>query len=146
MKLQGINHVVLKVRDLKRSAKFYTDVLGFEEVGRRQGMVFLRGGGHPHDLALLEVGQDALPAQAHQVGLFHFCITMKDELALIELYRMCKENNVKILSTVDHVISRSFYIRDPDGLMVELTIDAPEEEWAHLENPFEQDKPYDLPD
>jgi catechol 2,3-dioxygenase-like lactoylglutathione lyase family enzyme len=31
MKVTGINHVVLHVRDLERSRKFYLDVLGFQD-------------------------------------------------------------------------------------------------------------------
>ena len=34
MKVQGVGHVVLKVRDLERSAQFYAGVLGLKEVGR----------------------------------------------------------------------------------------------------------------
>lgn len=146
MKLRGINHVVLKVRDLQRSAEFYSYILGFEQVGQRRRMLFFRGGGHPHDLALFEIGPDAAPLQPHQVGLFHFCITVEDETALAELYRRCKKACVKILGVVDHIVSHSFYVEDPDGNVVELTVDAPEEEWAHLENPFERDRPYHLPD
>ena len=39
--VKGVGHVVLKVRDLERSAKFYRDVIGLKEVARYQErMVF----------------------------------------------------------------------------------------------------------
>ena len=45
MKIQGVGHVVLKVRDLDRSARFYTGVLGLKEVARFEGrMVFFSAG------------------------------------------------------------------------------------------------------
>ena len=34
MKIEGVGHVVLKVRDLDRAAAFYVGVLGLKEVGR----------------------------------------------------------------------------------------------------------------
>ncbi len=46
---------------------------------------------------------------------------------------------------MDHIVSRSFYAVDPDGHVVEVTWDVPEQEWAHLENPFATDRPYTLP-
>lgn len=37
--VKNVGHVVLKVRDLERSARFYQDVLGLKEVAR--GLVAL---------------------------------------------------------------------------------------------------------
>jgi catechol 2,3-dioxygenase len=51
-----VGHVVLKVRDLKRSERFFTQVLGFEVVTRLnspRGVFFTLGEQH-HDLAVLE--------------------------------------------------------------------------------------------
>jgi cupin fold WbuC family metalloprotein len=140
--LQGINHVVLKVRNLQHSSRFYQEVLGFRPTGERPGMRFFTGGGHPHDLALYEVGEGAPSPPTNAVGLFHFCVTVADEAALAALYRHCRDRGADLQGSVDHVISRSFYLRDPDGLMVEVTCDVPEAEWRHLKNPFAQDRPW----
>lgn len=56
----GASHLVLNVRDLDESEKFWTELMGFERVGelkRGMKMRFYRGGtpGHHHDLALNEV-------------------------------------------------------------------------------------------
>lgn len=141
MKLQGINHVVLKVRSIERSARFY-EILGFRRTGERPGMLFFTGGAHAHDLALVEVGEAAPTPPPNAVGLFHFCVTVADEAALQELFRHCRDQGVSSQGSVDHVISRSFYLRDPDGLTVEVTCDVPEAEWRHLANPFAVDRPY----
>jgi len=34
IKIRNVGHVVLKVRDIERSARFYRDVLGLKEVAR----------------------------------------------------------------------------------------------------------------
>ena len=142
MLLQGINHVVLKVRNLESSARFYEEILGFQRTGARPGMLFFTGGTHPHDLALVEVGTDAPSAPPTAVGLFHFCVNVADEKALKELFRHCRQKGASIQGSVDHVISRSFYLADPDGLIVEVTCDVPESEWRHLANPFAADRAY----
>ena len=57
--LAKLGHVVLKVRDLKRSVEFYTQVLGFRvsdvypESMMKGGMAFLRCNADHHCLALI---------------------------------------------------------------------------------------------
>lgn len=41
---------------------------------------------------------------------------------------------------------RSFYVQDPDGNVVELGVDVPQEEWAQNAAPFTRDTAYALPD
>ena len=54
MQVKSLGHVVLKVRNLERSAAFYRDILGFKEVARYRGaMVFFSCGSNHHDLGLL---------------------------------------------------------------------------------------------
>src|SRR5258708_11983239 len=56
----GINHLVINVRDIEESHKFWTEILGFKQVGQssRRPMRFYSGdhGGqmNHHDIALVE--------------------------------------------------------------------------------------------
>ena len=143
MALKGINHVVLKIRNLERSRKFY-ELLGFSQSGQRNGMLFFHGGAHAHDLALFELGERAQLPGRSTVGMMHFCVTVPDEQELARLYHLLVEAGHEVISTVDHIVSRSLYTKDPDGNVVEVTVDMPESDWAHLENPFAIDKPYEL--
>lgn len=146
MALKGINHVVLKVRDLDASERFYR-LLGFTPSGTREElrMRFYHGGAHAHDLALKEMGAGAPLPPREGVGLFHFCVTVDTEAELPALRRRLVEAGYPVSEGVDHIVSRSFYTRDPDGNGVEVTWDTPESDWQHLDNPFALDKPYDLP-
>ena len=44
LKVEGVLHFTIPVKDLDRSEKFYTGVLGFEKIGRNDRIVFLRAG------------------------------------------------------------------------------------------------------
>jgi catechol-2,3-dioxygenase len=117
MKIQGVGHVVLKVRDLDRSARFYTGVLGLKEVARFPGrMVFFSAGTNHHDLAVMAVGPDAPNPPEQAVGLAHVALKIGDSLeTLREAQAALEASAVKIRGLRDHHVSQSIYLEDPDG-------------------------------
>ncbi len=141
MSIRGINHVVLRVRNLEASDAFYRGVLGLEKVGARGRMWFYSAGAHHHDLALMEMRG---AASAEKGALFHFCLDVPDEAALAELYERCWKAGVQVMGTADHTIMKSFYVTDPEGNVVELGFDVPREQWGELD-PFAADRPYTIP-
>src|SRR5512138_1438245 len=70
--IQHLGHVVLKVRNLARAERFYHDVLGLPIATRSSalGMIFFTLGDH-HDFAIMQIGDDAPPADPAATGLFH---------------------------------------------------------------------------
>ncbi|HEX6207806.1 MAG TPA: VOC family protein [Actinomycetota bacterium] len=132
MKVHELGHLVLYVRDLQRSVRFYRDVLGWEEIGRMgsQGAAFSSGRTH-HELLLLEVGEDATPIPpGRRVGMYHFGLkvgTTDDELR--EAIGALEAGGVQIMGMADHVVTHSVYIADPDGNEIELYIDVQPERW-----------------
>ncbi len=132
MKIHGVGHVVLKVRDLERSAHFYRDVLGLREVARFRGrMVFFSAGQNHHDLAILAVGPAAKGPEPDGVGLYHVALKIGDSLdALREAKAHLEAQGVKILGLSDHEVSQSIYAEDPDGIVVELFVDSDPAIWS----------------
>lgn len=128
IKIQGIDHLVLRVRDLPAALHFYVDLLGCS-VERRQdeiGLVQLRAGAQLIDLVPLDgklgrVGGAGPGAEGRNVD--HFCLRVEtlDEPAL---RRWLTSKGV----TVDAYGSRygadgegpSLYLFDPDGNALEL--------------------------
>lgn len=131
MQIKSLGHVVLKVRDLERSVAFYRDILGMKEVARYQRvMAFFSLGGNHHDLALMQIGAHAPESDPGSVGLYHVAFKIGDSL---DELRDCKAhleaNHVTILGMSDHGVSQSLYITDPDGIEIELYVDADPAIW-----------------
>jgi catechol 2,3-dioxygenase len=134
-----IGHVVIKVRNLEQSRKFYTDVIGLKLMmeAPKLKMAFLASNGRDHhEIGLVEVGVDALGPQKGEIGLVHIAFRLRDEEHLRAAYRELKENQVPILSTVDHGITKSIYFRDPDGHQLEVYCDNSPEYVASLPNSY----------
>ncbi len=135
IKPDRIGHVVIKVRDLERSKKFYTEVLGLQqmmELPQIRMAFFASNGRDHHELACVEVGAEAAGNQPKQIGLVHIAFRLRDEEHLRAAYREFKEKNVPIVFTVDHGITKSIYFRDPDGNQLEVYCDNPPEYIAQM--------------
>jgi len=131
MQIKAIGHVVLKVRNLERSAAFYRDVLGMQEVMRYRGaMAFFSFGSNHHDIGLLQLGDRAPDPEPHAVGLYHIAFKVGDTL---DELRACKaqleQHGVQLIGMSDHGVSQSLYLADPDGNEIELFVDADPASW-----------------
>ena len=134
MEVKELGHIVLFVKDVERSRRFYGETLGWREV-RREGArpntaTFSTGRTH-HELYLMQVGEDAQPVQrGRRLGLYHVGVkigTTDEELrdALAEL----REAGVEVVGSSDHGFTHSLYVLDPDGNEIELYIDVQPEVW-----------------
>ena len=134
MQVRELGHVVLYVRDLERSRRFYRDVLGFTEIGAfgTVGAAFSSGRAH-HELLLLEVGPEAAPLPSGpRIGLYHIGLKIgEDDDDLREAAARLREAGVPIAGAADHHVTHSLYLADPDGNEIELFVDVlPREVWS----------------
>lgn len=121
-KPKRIGHLVLNVKDVDASTRFYTEVMGFEVALERPGFgTFLTCGKIHHDLALFKAPEDAAPVTEGGLGLNHMAIQVEDYDELKDYYRKLQEYyETDDLRTVDHSMTKSIYIKDPDGNGIEL--------------------------
>ena len=135
MQVKELGHVVLYVRDIARSRRFYRDVLGFPAIDMGDALnfpaaAFSTGRTH-HELLLIEVGPDAaaLPP-GRRVGMYHFGLKIGDtDDELRDALQSLQAAGADIVGASDHTVTHSLYIRDPDGHEIELYIDVAGVDW-----------------
>ena len=143
----GVNHVVLNVYDIEESHQFWTDVIGLEHVGTLRPQPALGelppmrfySGKHDgqlthHDLALVE--NPNLPPRSEDWDAFggpqainHVAFTMPDRESWLEKLADLQAKGVKFNLRVNHGVTHSVYINDPNGYGVELLYELPREMW-----------------
>jgi glyoxylase I family protein len=120
---KSVVHFSIAVSDLEASRKFYTEVLGLKYVQTSQalGLVFLKAG---DDYVLLAKSDAPLERSAKDARRAHHAFKVdadKYEDAKKEL----TAKGVEIFEEEDRktgvFVGRQFYIRDPDGTVIEFT-------------------------
>lgn len=125
MNIQELGHVVLFVSNLKKSADFYRDDLGFREITRSKGVAAFSGGRTHHELLLIEVGGVPETRGTPKPGLYHIGFKIGDSPEdAKQVYRELQEKQIPIVGTGDHGVTHSIYILDPDGNELELYADV----------------------
>jgi catechol 2,3-dioxygenase len=142
---RGINHLVLNVRNLDVSHKFWTEIIGFRMVAELKNRPFKMrfysgvsesGDVTHHDLALAELpagveGQVAWSMQPNRVGLNHVAICWPDRESWLRQLEFLQAKGVRFLRRVNHGMTHSVYIEDPDGNGIEVLYELPREVWEH---------------
>jgi catechol 2,3-dioxygenase len=136
VQVKELGHLVLYVRNLERSRRFYADVLGWTQItvpGEELGFpvaAFTSGRTH-HELLLIEVGESAAPIpRGRRIGLYHFGLKVGDsDVELREARDQLAAAGVPLVGSADHGVTHSLYITDPDGNEIELYIDVQPARW-----------------
>jgi len=125
MHVQALGHVVVKVRDQARAEAFYNGVLGIPIVARmdQYPVTFFSLGNH-HDFAVMAVGEDAVSPPDGATGLLHVAFKIGDNLDDLRAAKRDLETAGVAVRPVDHGVSQSLYLRDPDGNEIELYVDT----------------------
>jgi catechol-2,3-dioxygenase len=139
MEVKELGHVVLYVRNLERSVRFYGDVLGWRRIfdGSSAESPFpaaafsAPSGRTHHELLLIEVGDGAAPIPpGRRVGMYHFGLKVGDsDDELRDALATLTAHDISVLGASDHGVTHSLYLEDPDGNEIELYVDVPGVDW-----------------
>ena len=119
-----IGHVVLNCRDLEKSVRFYTEVLGFkvsdvyEEEMIPGGMVFMRFNADHHGVALI----GSLPETSDNIELHHmaFAVSTLDEVFRAREHLEYHKVPIIVEGRRRAGVQIAVEFADPDGHMLEI--------------------------
>ena len=142
----GINHLVLNVRDIEESHAFWTEIMGFKQVGELHSrpdrpnppkMRFYSGDHQGkmqhHDLALMEMPNLPPPAawsmSESQVAINHVAIMLPSRAAWLKQIAFLQSKGVTFHRRINHGMTHSVYISDPNGYGIEVLYELPRAVW-----------------
>ena len=136
----SVGHLVLNVRDIEASHRFYTEALGFEQCGamvesRIGDMRFYRGSPDTHhDLALVQTKEpstapDQWSIMGTRVGFNHIAISYPTRDEFLARMKHLQDVGIEFLIRGNHGMTHSAYVQDPDGTGIEVLYDLPPEVW-----------------
>jgi len=121
IEIEGIDHVALSVRDVEESARWYTDVLGFEPrwPGMWNGVPTFIGKGTTALALFPAASNTAADPSRRRTGMLHLAFRATRE-AFLAAQEDLQQRGIAF-EFQDHEISHSIYFRDPDGHELEIT-------------------------
>lgn len=130
-KPRKLGHLVLNVRDIHASVRFYTEIVGLEVSDWiSDQMVFMRCGEDHHDLALAQIAPgDAGRTNTYtpgRAGLEHFSYELASLAEIEQMGRFLQEQGVEIVRGIGkHGPGENVFLvfKDPDGNYVEFYCD-----------------------
>ena len=138
---RGVNHLVVNVRDIDESHRFWTELLGFRHVGtarraRDDGGPPTRfysglkdGQLHHHDIALHQQPALAPGDAARAQSLDHIAIEYASEEAWRAQIRFLVDHGVALHRLIERGATHSIHLTDPNGIAVELVFELPRAQW-----------------
>ena len=139
----GVNHLVLNVRDIEASHKFYTEGLGWKQIGAlgphfpMEMRFYANRPGSHHDVALVQMGNPQAAPPVQEWGLVggtatnalnHYAVAYRQEDFVKQLEYM-KAHDVEFKIRGEHGMTHSCYVVDPDGNGIEILYELPRETW-----------------
>jgi len=123
MRIDRLDHLVLTVADVSRTAEFYQRVLGMRAVTFGDGRHALRFGNAK--INLHQTGQEFEPKAARPMpGSADICLITSDPLPAVCTHLAAHGVTIEegpVARTGATGAIRSVYIRDPDGNLIEIS-------------------------
>jgi len=139
--IKKLGHIVLTVRDVERSRRFWQEIMGFQvsDVNER-GMVFLRCGPDHHTVAIAQAGNGGELPAAGQVGFNHAAFEVGSVTELFQIRDFLRSKGVTILydSRRGPGSNPGFEFLDPDGYQFEIYACMDQIGWDGQSRPHDQ--------
>lgn len=114
--------VELQVTNLDRAVEFWTKALGLIEREHVRSCVAL--GTKQKTLLHLHAGAKK-PVEMAYTGMYHVAIGVRSQTEFSRMLARLIQLNSQVAPT-DHLMAKSLYLVDPDGLEIEITLETPQ--------------------
>ena len=114
--------VHLEIQDLDQSLTFWRDLVSLDRLEAANGSAALGIDGDP--LVILHRSATKRVQRGYS-GLFHVAINLPTEAELARVLARLRATGHRF-GAVDHIVAKSLYMNDPDGIGLELTFETPE--------------------
>ncbi|HWI48017.1 MAG TPA: VOC family protein [Rummeliibacillus sp.] len=140
-----VKHVEIKVADLERSIKYYTEIIGFQILQQTADHVTFTTDGKTSILSIIQP-EGAYQSPQKTTGLYHFAILLPSRKDLANIVKHFQNNGI-YFGASDHDVSEALYLRDPDNNGIEIYADRVPEEWTwNGDQVFMKTEPLDFKD
>lgn len=123
IKVSKLGHFVYEVTDVERTAKFWSEVMGFQETDRNEiGMVFFRCGADHHAIGLKPGKAKARPAAGEALKMEHLALEVDSLDVLFQARDYLNKNNIPVVFQGRKGAggNAAVHFCDPDGYEFEL--------------------------
>lgn len=127
-----LGEVSIRISDLDRSIRFYTEVVGLKLLERNDRVATLTADGQTSLLRLEQPADVSITRPRSSAGLYHFAILLPDRQSLGLALRNLAAHGIEI-GQGDHLVSEALYISDPDNNGIEIYADRPRDTWQRDE-------------
>jgi glyoxalase family protein len=133
MKIAGLHHITIVCSDAQRTVDFYTGVLGLRLVKQTVNfdspesyhLYFGDQTGSPGSAVTFFEWRGAPKGQPGIGGTHHFALRVADRAGLLKWKRRLTDLGLPVDGPFDRHYFESIYLRDPDGLILEIATDGP---------------------
>ena len=133
LRISGLHHITLICVSLERSTAFYRNLLGMRMVKQTvneddqaaRHLVFGDEQGRPGTLVTCLEYPQLDPGTVGVGSTHHFALAVEDEGALRAWRDYLIGQGAACTEVMDRAFSKSIYLRDPDGHIVELAAPGP---------------------
>ena len=142
VKISRLGHVGVFVKDVKRSTKFYTEILGFKVSDvNEQGITFLRCATDHHDTVLVPLpkeNHESVSADRKEIQQISYEVDREEDLR--RALKFLKEKGVMIVSGLRQRGpggDKTIDFLDPDGNNIQLFCEMDQIGWDDVSKPKE---------
>jgi len=123
---QGVQHIGLAVSNLEESAAFFTGLLGWQEVKRREDYpaIFVKDGAIMLTLWKTQTEEPVQFDRKNNVGLHHLALRVETQAGLYQILEVLKANQIDIEfepTPIHEGPSMHMMCYEPSGIRIEFT-------------------------